>query len=172
MGAYFFMSFAYSLVSLAFQIPFNHRPAPDTSVVNNPNAYWRGTFLVYWMLNFLGMAALGLACENVAMALGQPWTGLWLVFWIITNVCTGFYEITLAPRFYYWGYAWPLHNIVYASRTMLFDTHSKIGLNFGVVFTWVAVNTVVFPFACYFMRWKQKMAKEKGEEWAFLHFIR
>ncbi len=28
--------------------------------------------MVYWMLNFLGMAAVGLACENVAMALGNP----------------------------------------------------------------------------------------------------
>lgn len=32
------------------------------------------------MLNFVGMAALGLACENVAMVVGQPWTGLWLIF--------------------------------------------------------------------------------------------
>ena len=36
--------------------------------------------VVYWMLNFVGMAALGLACENVAMVVGQPWTGLWLIF--------------------------------------------------------------------------------------------
>jgi hypothetical protein len=32
------------------------------------------------MLNFVAMCALGLACENVAMVIGQPWTGLWLIF--------------------------------------------------------------------------------------------
>lgn len=41
------------------------------------------------------MIALGLACENVAMLVGQPWTGLWLIFWVITNVSTSFYDIGL-----------------------------------------------------------------------------
>jgi hypothetical protein len=41
------------------------------------------------------MIALGLACENVAMIVGQPWTGLWLIFWVITNVSTSFYDIEL-----------------------------------------------------------------------------
>lgn len=62
------------------------------------------------MINFIGMAALGLACENVAMAVGQPWTAIWLIFWIITNVATGFYSLDTSPGFYAWGYAWPLHN--------------------------------------------------------------
>lgn len=109
-SVYFFLSLAYSLVSLAFQIPFNNPTAPHTEVAQNPNAYGRGTFPVYWMINFVGMIALGLACENVAMAVGQPWTALWLIFWVISNVSTGFYAIELAPRFYAWGYAWPLHN--------------------------------------------------------------
>ena len=107
--AYFFLSLAYSWVSLAFQIPFSNQPALHTGVANNPDAYHRGSFVVYWMINFVGMTALGLACENVTMIVGQPWTALWLIFWVITNVSTSFYAIELAPRFYYWGYAWPLH---------------------------------------------------------------
>jgi hypothetical protein len=39
----------------------------------NAAAWGHGTFPVYWMLNFFGMIALGLACENVAMIVGQPW---------------------------------------------------------------------------------------------------
>ena len=35
---------------------------------------------------------------------------MWLVFWVISNVATGFYSLDLAPAFYKWGYAWPLHN--------------------------------------------------------------
>lgn len=109
-SAYCLLSLTYSLVSLAFQIPFNNHTAPDTDVAKNPNAYGKGTFPVYWMINFVGMIALGLACENVAMTVGQPWVALWLIFWVISNVSTSFYPIELAPRFYCWGYAWPLHN--------------------------------------------------------------
>ncbi|KAI9851338.1 MAG: hypothetical protein M1838_003979 [Thelocarpon superellum] len=169
--AYFILSLIYSLVSLAFQIPFSNDPAPDTvpTSESNANGYGNASFVIYWMLNWVGMIALGLACENVAMVLGMPYTAFWLIFWVITNVSTSFYEISLSPHFYYWGYAWPLHNIVEATRTIIFDVHSRIGLNFGVLFAWCAVNTVVFPFACWFMRWKgthghKKPAGESKEE--------
>ena len=51
-----------------------------------------------------------------------------------------------------------------ASRTILFDVHSKIGLNFGVLFAWCAVNTVLFPLCCWFMRWKSEKEKKKEEQ--------
>nr|POE74047.1 nitrosoguanidine resistance protein sng1 [Quercus suber] len=163
-SAYFMLSLAYSLISLAFQINFSGgNPVTSqtqvTSTINghsNPDAYGHGSFPVYWMLNFFGMIALGLACENVAMFVGQPWTGLWLIFWVITNVSTSFYDINLEPRFYYWGFAWPLHSVVEGSRQILFDLHSRIGLDFGILIAWGAVNTALFPFACYFMRWKSQ----------------
>ena len=109
-SAYFFLSLAYSLLSLAFQINFSGgNPVTSqtevTSTINgntNPDAFGKATFPAYWFLNLLGMMALGLACENVAMIAGQPWTGLWLIFWVITNVSTSFYDIDLAPKFYYW----------------------------------------------------------------------
>ena len=109
MTAYLFMSLSYSLISLAFQIPFNRPTAPGTEVAHNPDSYGAATFVVYWMINWIGMAALGLACENVAMIIGQPWTAMWLIFWVISNVSTSFYALDLTPKFYYWGYAWPLH---------------------------------------------------------------
>jgi hypothetical protein len=108
--AYFFLSLFYSLISLAFQIPLDTGAKPETMVANPATAYGKGSFPVYWMVNYVGMIALGLACENVAMIVGQPWTAFWLIFWVITNVSTSFYSIDLAPHFYYWGYAWPLHN--------------------------------------------------------------
>ena len=165
--AYFFLSLCYSLVSLVFQIPFNNTPPPGlsswpkTDVADNADYFGHGTFAVYWMLNWIGMTALGLACENVAMAIGQPWTALWLVFWVITNVSTGFYSLELAPKFFMWGYAWPLRQIVYASRTLLFGTHSRLGMNFGILAAWVAVGTILFPFACWIMRYKGMREKRK-----------
>jgi len=164
--AYFFLALCYSLVSLAFQIPFEHIPPPGgwsvTNVADNANYAGRATFAIYWMLNFCGMTALGLACENVAMIVGQPWTALWLIFWVITNVSTGFYSLDLAPQFYRWGYAWPLRQIVYASRTLLFSTHDQLGRNFGILAAWIVAGTVLYPFCCYFMRWKTIQQRKKA----------
>lgn len=106
--AYFFLSLCYSLVSLAFQIPFSNPPASHTSGALNANAYGKGSFVVYWMLNWVGMAALGLPSENMAMILGLPYASMWLIFWVITNVSTSFNAIDLESNFYRWGYAWPL----------------------------------------------------------------
>ena len=123
--AYLILSLAYSLISLAFQIPFSNSAAPSTDVANNANAYGKASFVVFWMLNWVGMTALGMACENVSMVIGQPWTAMWLIFWVISNVSTSFYEIALEPRFYYWGYAWPLRNsksiVVFASGLIAAD---------------------------------------------------
>ncbi|KAJ5216716.1 uncharacterized protein N7469_011581 [Penicillium citrinum] len=155
-AAYFFLSLFYSLVSLSFEIPFSNDSAPDTLSATNPNGYGKGSFVVFWMLNWVGMAALGFPCENMAMILGFPWSSLFLIFWVITNVATGFYALDLAPGFYAWGYAWPLHRIVEAIRTILFDTHSRIGLDFAVLFIWIAVSLAFYPVATFIMRWKMK----------------
>lgn len=50
-----------------------------------------------------------------------------------------------------------------ASRSILFDLHSEIGLNFGVLFAWVAVNITLFPICCYIGRWKQENGQRNGE---------
>jgi hypothetical protein len=168
-ASYFFLSLVYSLVSLAFLMPMNRHHGSHVWPTRNPNAYGRATFLVYWMGNWVGMTAFGLASENMAMLLGTPWTAIWLIFWVISNVATGFYALELAPSFYHWGYAWPMHNIVELTRSVLFDLHSRVGLNFGVLFAWCAVDTLLFPLCCYYMRWNTARVKRnvarKEEEW-------
>jgi hypothetical protein len=136
-AVYLFLSLSYSLVSLAFQIPFNNPPAADTESALNPNAFGKASFTVYWMINWVGMAALGLPSENMAMILGQPWSAFWLIFWVITNVSTGFYPLDLAPGFYKWGYAWPLNrsessflfsfrHVILTLRSCICFTHCNI----------------------------------------------
>ncbi|EED14347.1 conserved hypothetical protein [Talaromyces stipitatus ATCC 10500] len=159
--AYFFLSLFYSLVSLAFQIPFSNHSASHTEGALNANAYGKGTFVVYWMLNWVGMTSLGLPSENMAMILGFPYASLWLVFWVITNVATSFNDIGLMSDFYRWGYAWPLNRIVHASRTLIFDTKSAIGEDFGILFAWCAISILFFPFATWIMRWKNMRAQRK-----------
>ncbi|KAJ5564042.1 hypothetical protein N7513_000284 [Penicillium frequentans] len=175
--AYFVLSFFYSLVPLAFGIPFSNSRGLETNVVINGNAYGKGSFVVYWMLNWVGMTALGLPSENMAMIMGAPWSALWLTFWVISNVCTGFNPLDLAPGFYKWGYIWPLHrskfsrtghvhdcityDVVEASRTILFGTYSRIGVDFGVLFGWVGVSILLFPLAAAIPGWKAAALKCK-----------
>jgi Protein of unknown function (DUF3533) len=130
--SYFLLSCVYSLVSLAFLMPMSNPPASHTEPAINPNAYHHGTFVVYWMINFVAMTAFGLACENVAMLLGTPWTALWLIFWVISNVATGFYDLPQASRFYRWGYAWPMHNgisVPHQSSTPLLFASTQVYLS-------------------------------------------
>lgn len=159
--AYIFLSLAYSLISLAFQINFSttnpttSETLPTMISAGNPTAYGPGTFPLYWLVNFIGMCALGLACENVAMVVGTPWMGLWLIFWVITNVSTAFYALDIAPGFYAWGYAWPLHSVVEASRMLLFDLKSHFGRDLGILVAWWVGNTMLFPGACWFLsKWR------------------
>jgi hypothetical protein len=166
--AYFFLSLAYSLVSLAFQIPFSNQPVdgatrfPTDASVPNANLIGHATWPVYWALNFVGMAALGLPLEIAAMLLPnqQPWTSLFLIFWVITNVSTGFYALELAPSFYRWGYGWPLRQIVFGSRSLLFGTRQELGLNFGVLSAWVVVATLIWVPSCFILR--RRMMRQKA----------
>ena len=62
-----------------------------------------------------------------------------------------------------------MNAVVEASRSTLFDLHSRIGLNFGILFAWGAVNTALFPFCCLFMkkiseRQKKKQAEQEKED--------
>lgn len=163
--AYFFMSLAYSLVSLAFQIPFSSQPYPPTEPVPvgaSANAYGHASFVVYWCVNWLGMLALGLACENVAMVIGQPFTAIWLIFWVISNVCTAFYPLELAPGVYRYGLFFPLYNVVQLTRIILFDTTSQhVGRHVGILVAWWCVNTLLFPFAAWGFRWKACVRPER-----------
>lgn len=161
-ASYFLLSLIYSFVSLAFLMPMNNQPASHVWPATNPNAYGKGTFVVYWMGNWIGMIAFGLASENMGMLLGTPWTALWLIFWVISNVATGFYALPLAPGFYRWGYAWPMHNVVELTRSTLFDLHPRVGLNFGILFAWVAVGSILFPLCCYYMRWNTARVKRNA----------
>ena len=51
--AYLILSLAYSLVSLAFQIPFGQPTGSHYESATNPNAFGYGTFPVYWMINYV-----------------------------------------------------------------------------------------------------------------------
>jgi hypothetical protein len=53
--------------------------------------------------------------------------------------------------------------VVNGSRTILFDTKSSIGVDFAVLFTWIAVSIILFPFANIFMKWRMAVTERKKE---------
>lgn len=142
---YFFLSLLYLGLSCAWQIRFD-------------KFYGTSGYIIYWMLSWVSMMAFGLAVENVNNVLGPPFTPVFFVFWVISNVATGFYPVELLSNFYIWGLAWPLRHNLIGSKAILFGTKNLLALNFGIIIAWVAVSIALQPFTV----WIQ-MKKKKGE---------
>lgn len=147
------LSLAFSLVSLAFKADFTFK-------------YGKAGFVVYWMINYLGMLSLGGASENMGIIIFNSYPqciGFWLIFWVCINSSTSFAPLELCPGAYAIGKALPVHNAQMAIRTVLFDTRNRLGLNFGIFFAWVLVNYLV-SFPCFaLVKWyKGYQAKKSG----------
>ncbi|KAI9461728.1 hypothetical protein F5148DRAFT_1214780 [Russula earlei] len=124
---YFFVSCFYSLLSLAFQVPFSR-------------FFGSSGFVIYWMLSWLSMCALGGAVESVITILTPRLIAFFLLIWIIANVSVCVFPPVLLPGVYRYGYAMPFYNIQQAIRTIVFGTRNKVGLNFGVLIVWIFVS--------------------------------
>lgn len=129
------LSLSYSLISLAFQQDFTKH-------------FGHRGFPIYWMINFLSMAALGGASDNVVaitMNFLPPALDFWLVFWVAFN-SAGLGALELSPEVFKVERAFPLFNAQTAVRTVLFGTKNQLGKNFGILIGWCVVNWLVsFP---------------------------
>ncbi|KAJ8455022.1 hypothetical protein ONZ45_g6178 [Pleurotus djamor] len=139
---YFFLSLFYSLQSLAFLLPVNRR-------------FGRPGFLVFWMVEWFGMAALGLAVEAMLVVLTIRFIPFFLVLWIISNVSTCFYPLEALPSFYRYGYATPFYNVSRAVRTIVFGTRNMMGLNFGVLIAWIGISCLTLILFTWYSRRQQ-----------------
>lgn len=174
MTTYLFFALMYSLVTLTIGVPFSrssHQTDPTGVRFTTESTSFGpiGNFFTYLALNFVGTAALGLASENMAMFLSftssLPYSLLFLLFWIASNVSTSFYSLELAGPFYTWGYGWPMYNLVEGTKTLVLGVRSNLTVNFAVLAAWVAAGTIAFPLACWLMRWKGiRAASEKRSE--------
>ncbi|CAX42906.1 nitrosoguanidine resistance protein, putative [Candida dubliniensis CD36] len=129
------------LVTLAFQV--------DLTVT-----YGKAGFVVYWMIAFMTMWALGSVNEIMAMLLiivYPPLVQFWLLFWIIANITPTFTPMAVLPKFFRYGYALPIHNSYEATKTVFFGTYKgQLGRNFGILAAWFAVLSFIFPFVVYY----------------------
>ncbi|KAJ7706689.1 hypothetical protein B0H17DRAFT_1156325 [Mycena rosella] len=138
-AAYFFIALFYTLLSRAFQLPFDRR-------------FGSAGLVIFWMLNWIGMLACGLALESMITVLTVRFVPFFLIIWIITNVSVSVFPLQILPHVYRYGYAFPFYNISRAVRTILFGTQNDVGLNFGILIAWVALSCLTLPLFQWFMR--------------------
>ena len=150
--SYFIISLMFGLVTLAFQVDF-------------AVTFGKSGFLVYWMTIFLTMWTVGLASELVALLIipiYPPLLGFWLIFWVIINISPSYSPIALLPEFYRYGYAMPLHNAFEIYCVIFFNTYKgQIGRNFGIIFAWVVILTLLTPLAL--INFAKQMAKKAAK---------
>ncbi|KAJ7133680.1 hypothetical protein C8R43DRAFT_1205917, partial [Mycena crocata] len=146
--AYLFVALFYTLLSRAFQLPFDRR-------------YGRSGFVLFWMLNWIGMLACGLALEALATILTVRFVPFFLIFWIISNMSVAGYPLDVLPHIYKFGYAFPFYNISRGVRSIIFRTKNDLGMNFGILVAWVVVSCITLPLFQWFMRRKFVAAQLK-----------
>lgn len=131
---FFFMSFFYSLVTLAFQVDFG-------------KTFGRAGFLVYWMTNYMTMWSVGAVNEAAGMLLilaYPPLMGFWMLFWVIINIAPTFAPMVLSPKVYRYGYVTPIFNSYEITKVIFFDTwKGNMGRNYGVLVANMVVSTIV-----------------------------
>ncbi|KAJ6448361.1 hypothetical protein C8R45DRAFT_850375 [Mycena sanguinolenta] len=137
--AYFFISLFYTLLSRAFQLPFDRR-------------FGDAGFVIFWMLNWAGMLACGLALEAMITILTMRFIPFFLILWIISNVAISEYPLQVLPHIHHYGFAWPFYNISRAVRAIVFGTKNDVGLNFGIILAWVALSCITIPLFQWFVR--------------------
>ncbi|GLB45512.1 putative protein of unknown function (DUF3533) [Lyophyllum shimeji] len=147
-GAYFFLSLFYALLSLAFQLDFTRK-------------FGHGGFVVFWMLNWAGMLAVGLALESLLTLLTVRFMPFFMIIWIIANVSVCIFPIEVLPIVFRYGYAMPFYNVSHAVRCIVFGTKNTVGLNFGVLIAWTAVSCFTLPLIQWFVRRRDIIAEGK-----------
>ncbi|KAI9571106.1 hypothetical protein HD554DRAFT_249739 [Boletus coccyginus] len=147
---YFFISLMYCLLSLAFGVPFGRY-------------YGDAGFVIYWMMSWMAMAALGLAIESMITLLTIKFVPVFLILWIIVNVSVSYYPIEILPIIFRYGYAMPFYNVSNTVRTVVFNTKNQIGLNFGVQFAWIVVSCITLPIFVWLARRRQVQAWRQSQ---------
>jgi len=154
--SYFVISLFMSLVSLACQIDFTV-------------TYGKSGFLVYWMISFITMIAVGTVNEVMALLFilfYPPMSGFWLLFWVICNITPTFTPLALSAKFFRYGYAMPIYNSYEASKTIFFDVYKgRMGRNIGILVAWCIVSNIAFvPVLKLFGSTMRKRAQEAAKQ--------
>ncbi|KAJ7737932.1 hypothetical protein B0H16DRAFT_1730099 [Mycena metata] len=102
------MQLFYTLLSRAFQLPFDRRPWMWT--LTRTDRFGSAGLVIFWMLNWIGMLACGLALESMITILTVRFVPFFLIIWIISNVSVSIFPLAVLPRVFRYGYPFPFYN--------------------------------------------------------------
>jgi len=142
---YFPLSLSYVLVNLAFHLPFGAR------------YNYASGFCLFWVYVYLAMASLGLALESMITLLTPRFVPFFLFALIVFNVSPAVLPNDLQNPFYSYGYGFPVWNLSQAVRTIIFNTHSHLGVNASVLVGWTILSCGTISAFTWFFR-RQEMA--------------
>ncbi|PBK67929.1 hypothetical protein ARMSODRAFT_1043985 [Armillaria solidipes] len=146
--AYFMISLFYSLLSRAFQVDFSCK-------------FGSTGFVIFWMVNFVGMLSVGLALEAMIILLTIQFMPFFMILWIISNVSVCFMPLAILPNVYRYGYTMPFYNVSGAVQTILFGTKNELGLHFGILIAWAVILMIMLPTFQWFM-WRKSIPDTTG----------
>ncbi|GAA5975256.1 hypothetical protein JCM5350_000210 [Sporobolomyces pararoseus] len=152
--AYLILSLSYSLINLAFQLPMDGNGYASFG----PQA----GFMVFWMLNFFTLLALGGAMESMLTLVTMKFFPIFLVCWILLNITSSFFPATVMPHWYRYGYAMPFYHSTIACKHIFWGARDRLGLNFGVLAAWTGLNIV--SLSTFEFMWRKIGAKKERKE--------
>lgn len=154
MSLYAWLSLVFAMINLPFKVDFG------------AHFTYAGGFFLWWVILFLGMASVGLACEFMITVLGPKFIAFFLIPLIIANVSVVSLPHELQPWIYRYGVAMPFYNCSKAVRTIIFNTKNEIGQNVGILIGWVVLSIVTTTVATYLYRCKavREHMREVGEQ--------
>ncbi|KAG2368326.1 hypothetical protein BDR07DRAFT_1391088 [Suillus spraguei] len=121
-------------------------------------------FVIYWMMSWCSMSALGLALESMITILTLKFTPIFLILWIISNVSVAFYPIEILPAVFRYGFAMPFYNVSSTVRAIILAPRMRVfGLNFGVQFSWILISCITLPIFQWLVRRRQVKAWEASQ---------
>ncbi|KAI0699407.1 hypothetical protein BC835DRAFT_1412597 [Cytidiella melzeri] len=135
--AYIPLSLNYTLVSVAFKLPFNGKYTPT------------GGFFMMFLFVYLGMTALGLSLEAMITLLTPKFVPFFLFALIIFNISPTLLPPELLHTFYSYGAGFPIWNLSQAVRTIFFNTQNNLVQNAGVMIGWISLScgtTLIFTW--------------------------
>ncbi|KAI0092825.1 hypothetical protein BDY19DRAFT_990504 [Irpex rosettiformis] len=135
--AYLPLSLNYTLISLAFGLPFGGKYSPA------------GGFFMTFLFVYLGMTALGLSLEAMITLLTPRFIPFFVFTLIIFNVAPTLLPPELLNNFYSYGAGFPILNLSQAVRTIFFNTQNNLVQNAGVMIGWISLScgtTLIFTW--------------------------
>ncbi|WFD44778.1 hypothetical protein MPSI1_003449 [Malassezia psittaci] len=156
--SYIPISLMYTLLNIPFKLPYG------------ATFPYGGGVMVWWCVSYTGMLVLGLAMESMITIVGVKFIGIFMVFFIVSNVSVANFPPALSPSFYKYGYAMPFYNLRQIYLTILFNVGKRVWIlkYVGILWAWLALIFLTFPIVIWYDHrkrhhdWKNQLSINEG----------